>query len=250
MINILFCGNKGVVDGLKLCLISIIKHTVQPLNVFILTSDLSTINPCFVEISQSDISSVELEIMKINPNSKISIVNIDNIFKPWLEVCKNKNTSFTPYSFLRLFAEIIPNIPNKLLYLDADIMFNGNVEELFNQNIENCHIAVVLDKNGHVLIKPKYFNSGMILLNIEKIKHDNIFSTVRNICATKKMAFPDQSALNKVNLKKLYLPRKFNEQGKLKHDTIVHHFSKKIKWFPFFHTINIKPWEIQIVQHK
>lgn len=249
MINILFCGNKAVVDGIKLCLLSIIKHTSKPLNVFILTSNLSTINPCFVEISQTDISSVELEMMKINPNSKISIVNIDNIFKPWLETCKNNTTSFTPYSFLRLFAEKIPNVPNKLLYLDADILFNGNIEELFNQNIENYHIAVVLDKNGHILIKPKYFNSGMMLLNMKQIKEDNLFSIARHICATKKMAFPDQSALNKTKFKKLYLPRKFNEQGKLKPNTIVHHFSKKIKWLPFFHTINIKPWEIDNV-HK
>lgn len=249
MINILFCGNKAVVDGIKLCLLSIIKHTSKPLNVFILTSNLSTINPKFVEIENNDLNSVKKELLKVNPNSTIRIINIDNQFKPWLNACVNKNTKFTPYSFLRLFADKIDVIPNKILYLDADIMLNGNIEELFNININNYHMAVVLDKNGHMFIKLNYFNSGMMLLNMKQIKEDNLFSIARHICATKKMAFPDQSALNKTKFKKLYLPRKFNEQGKLKPNTIVHHFSKKIKWLPFFHTINIKPWEIDNV-HK
>ena len=88
----------------------------------------------------------------------------------------------------------------------------------------------------------------MLLMNMKKIKESNLLKKVRNYCTKKKMAFPDQTALNKICKNKIYLPRKFNEQGTLKNNTIVHHFSKKIKWFPVFHTTNIKPWNIEDVQ--
>ena len=63
------------------------------------------------------------------------------------------------------------------------------------------------------------------------------------------MFFHDQDALNKLCNNKLYLDRKLNEQGNPKKDTIIQHFSKRIVWFPF-HTINIKPWDIQNVHKK
>lgn len=90
----------------------------------------------------------------------------------------------------------------------------------------------------------------MLLMNLKKIKETKLLKKVRDFCATKRMAFPDQSGLNKFCKNKIYLPRQFNEQGKLKNNTIVHHFSKRIKWFPFFHTQNIKPWQIDSVQNK
>jgi len=27
-------------------------------------------------------------------------------------------------------------------------------------------------------------------------------------------------------------------------DTFIRHFSKSIRWLPFYHTVNVKPWEI------
>jgi len=66
----------------------------------------------------------------------------------------------------------------------------------------------------------------------------------------KKMIMPDQSALNKHGKKK-FLPFRFNEQRKIKEDTVVKHFCKGIVFFlPFgFHIYNIKLWQIDDV-HK
>ena len=52
---------------------------------------------------------------------------------------------------------------------------------------------------------------------------------------------------NKYARKKKFLPFKFNEQKKLKDDTIIRHFSMTIKFFPKFRTQNIKPWNIDKV---
>jgi len=250
MINILFGGNINVFDGILLCLLSMRKHTKQALNVFILSANISNLNESYIPLTNNHLDILNKIVKETNPNSTVSLILLDDNFNNWIMQSKNKLSSYTPFAFLRLFADQIEDLPNKLIYLDTDIMINGNIEELFNIDISDYELGIVRDRYGHFFIKPNYFNSGMLLMNMEKIKESNLLDKVKQICASKKMAFPDQSALNRCCKSKLYLPRKFNEQGKLRKDTIIHHFSKKIKWLPFFHTINIKPWHINDVQNK
>ena len=248
MINILFGGNKKVFDGILLCLLSIMKYCKEQLNVYILTADLTEISDQYKPLSKDQTQFLNQTIKKINPESNVKLIELKNNFNNWVLNSSNKLSSYTPFAFLRLFADKIDNLPEKILYLDCDIMFNGNIEELFKTDISNHEIAVVLDRYGRFFINPSYFNSGMLLMNMKKIKETNLLEKVRNLCLNKKMSFPDQTALNKLCKNKLYLPRRFNEQGKLKADTVVQHFSKRIKWFPIFKTINIKPWQIEEVQ--
>ena len=250
MINILFGGNSKVFDGILLCLLSMTKHCNEELNIFILTADVRELNSVYTPIDNEQVAILNKILIRKNPKSKITLINLDNSFNNWITASSNKLNVYTPFAFLRLFADKIKNLPDKIIYLDTDIMVNGNIKELFDTDISDYELGVVNDRYGCVFICPKYFNSGMLLMNIKKIKESGLLEKVRNRCFKKKMAFPDQSALNKYCKKRLYLPRKFNEQGKLKSNTIVHHFSKKIKWFPFFHTINIKPWQIEDVQTK
>lgn len=170
-------------------------------------------------------------------------------FKNWIINSQNKSSIYTPYTFLRLFADKIEGIPDKIIYLDTDIMINGDIKELFDIDVSDYELGVVPDRYGHIFIRPKYFNAGMLVMNMRKIKETNLFERVKEMCQNKKMNFPDQSALNKCTKKKLYLPRKFNEQGDLHDDTIVQHFSKRIKWLPYFHTQNVKPWQIDKVHN-
>ena len=250
MINILFGGNEKVFDGLLLCLLSMSKHTHEPLNIFILTADVRELNPNFKPISEDQIEILNNVLKQKNSKSRVTRIHLGQEFNSWIHSSKNKFNSYTPFAFLRLFADKIDNLPKKIIYLDTDIMINGDIKELFDIDISKHELGIVKDRYGHIFIRPKYFNSGMLLMNMEKIRQSNLLKKVKDFCSKKKMAFPDQSALNKCCKNKLYLPRKFNEQGTLKNDTIIHHFSKKIRWFPIFHTINIKPWQIESVQTK
>ena len=250
MINVLFGGNHKVFNGILLCLLSMTKYCKDKINVFILTADVTELNKDFEPISQKQKNLLENILKKTNENSKVTLIKLEDEFNNWIYSSSNKSNYYTPFAFLRLFADKIENLPNKIIYLDTDIMINGNIKELFDINIDNVELAVVNDRYGHILIRPQYFNSGMLLMNMEKIKENNLLGKVRDFCSKRKMAFPDQSALNKFCKKKMYLPRRFNEQGRLRNDTIIHHFSKKIKWFPVFHTTNVKPWQINLVHKK
>ena len=249
MINILFGGNYKVFDGILLCLLSMCKHTDEPLNIFILTADLQKINPEYKPINKQHISILNSVVKEKNIINNVSLIYADGEFEDWITNNKNQFSKYTPFAFLRLFADKA-NIPNKIVYLDTDIMINGDISKLFNVDISNYELGVVLDRYGRFFIKHNYFNSGVLLMNMQKIKETNLLVNVRNLCKNKKMIFPDQNALNKLCKKKLYLPRKFNEQGKLKKDTIIQHFSKRFSLIPFFHTINIKPWQIDLVHTK
>ena len=250
MINILFGGNEKVFDGILLCLLSMTKHTNQELNIYILSADVSELNPNFTPLQAKQIEILNQVVKKKNPKSNVNLVIMGQDFNNWINNSQNKLNSYTPFAFLRLFADKVEDLPDKIIYLDTDIMINGDIKELFDIDITNHELGIVRDRYGHFFIKPNYFNSGMLLMNMKNIKESKLLEKVKYTCTHKKMAFPDQSALNKCCKKKLYLPRKFNEQGKLRDDTVVHHFSKKIKWLPFFHTTNIKPWQIEEVQNK
>ena len=249
MINILFGGNYKVFDGILLCLMSIIKHNKDPLNVYILSADVRELNPDYRPISEENCAFLDSILKHVNPNSKVNLILLEDEFKNWIINSQNKLSVYTPYTFLRLFADKIAGLPEKIIYLDTDMMFNGNIKELFDIDISNYELGVVLDRYGHIFINPKYFNAGMLLMNMRAIKESKLFERVKKMCLEKKMGFPDQTALNKCTRKKLYLPRKFNEQGNLHNDTIIQHFSKRIKWLPYFHTQNVKPWQIDKVHN-
>ncbi len=246
--NILFGGNYKVQEGLVLCLLSMTKHTTEPINVYILTADVTEINPEWKPITKTTIDLVEAIVKSKNPQSSVTLITLDNQFNEWVKNSQNKMSFYTPFAFLRLFAQDV-DLPDKIIYLDTDIMINGDISELYSIDISDYEIGVVKDRYGKFFINPKYFNSGMLLLNMPAIRESNLFERVKQMCLTKKMAFPDQTALNKLAKRKLYLPRKFNEQGDLQKDTIVQHFTQRFTLWPYFHKINIKPWQIEQV-HK
>ncbi len=81
----------------------------------------------------------------------------------------------------------LPNLLNlnKVLYLDGDILVTKCLNNLFKLNIDNYYLAAVSDMGGCITQKfnerigvDNYFNSGVLLLNLEKIRNENIFSVL------------------------------------------------------------------------
>ena len=57
-------------------------------------------------------------------------------------------------------------------------------------------------------IKFNYINSGVLLLNLKKIRETKLLKRARQMCQNKKMFMPDQSSLNKLSLSKKIEKRK------------------------------------------
>ena len=73
MINLLFTGNDKAFAGLTVALISIVKHCTEPLNVKVLTMDLSNLKPNYKPLSKKMVESLEKRIQEVNAESKIDL---------------------------------------------------------------------------------------------------------------------------------------------------------------------------------
>lgn len=75
----------------------------------------------------------------------------------------------------------------KIIYLDADIIVNLDIKDLWNEDIKDSHIGAVVDKGqlylcDNVPLNPlfntpgldpkRYFNSGVLLMNLKKLRKE------------------------------------------------------------------------------
>ena len=248
--NILLCGNEKVFDGALTELISITNKTKSNVTCYIFTMDLSRVKPEYTSISDKQAEYLDEVIKNKNPENKVIKVDVTEIYEKEFGHCKNENAYCTPYTLLRLLADLVPEMPEKLLYLDIDMMAGGDISKLYNIDITEYEYAAVKEKYGCWLIRPDYINAGMLLLNIKKIKETGLLEKARERIKTKKMLFADQDAIYWSTTKKKILPRIYNEQSKFnKKDTIICHFCKRLMFLPYPHTENFKQWNIEEV-HK
>lgn len=250
MINILLCGNEKVFDGALTQLISITNRTKEPINCYIFTMDLTRLKPEYTAISDKQIDCLNKVVKTKNAENKVTKIDVTNLYEQEFMKCANESAYCTPYTLLRLLADLLPEMPDKLLYLDIDMMIGGDLSKLYNIDITDYEYAAVKEKYGCWIIRPDYINAGMLLLNMKKIKETKLLEKARTLIKTRKMLFADQDAIFWSTTKKKILPRIYNEQSKFnKKDTIVCHFCKRLMFLPYPHTENYKQWHIEQV-HK
>ena len=143
---------------------------------------------------------------------------------------------------------MIPEIPDKILYLDADIMFNRDIGLLYDTDLTGYEYAAARDHYGKYTIHPNYINAGVLLFNMVECRRTGLFEKARELIKTKKLLFADQSAIYRSTTRKKMLPQRFNDQKFLHKHTVVRHFSKRLFWLPYPHTDNIKQWHVDKVK--
>lgn len=250
MINLLLCGNQKVFDGALTQLISITNRTKETIRCYIFTMDISRLKPEYTCITDKQIEFLNSVVKSKNEKNQVVKIDVTKLYEKEFANCANENAYCTPYTLLRLFADMIPEMPEKLLYLDIDIMVGDDLSKLYNIDIEDYEYAAVKEKYGSWLIRPDYINAGMLLLNIKKIKETKLLEKARKLIKTRKLLFADQDAIFWSTTKKKLLPRIYNEQSKFnKKDTVICHFCKRLMLLPFPHTENYKQWNVEQV-HK
>ncbi len=249
MINLLFAGNEKVFDGILTGLLSIMKRTEtkEPFKIHVYTMDVSHIKKEFTPISDELISFLNTVVKDFNHANEVIKVDVTDIYMQEFSGCPNENSYVSPYALLRTLADLVPNMPDKLLYLDIDLLFNKDITLLYNIDVSDYEYAAARDHYGKFLIYPNYINSGVLLLNLAKIKETRLFEKARDWLRKKKLMFVDQSAIIRSTTKRLMLKQRFNDQKFLYKNTVIRHFSKRLLWLPYPHTANIKQWHIEKV---
>ena len=172
MINILFCGNDKVFDGMITTTLSILKRTktLEPFTFYIFTMNVAHLNPNYEELHDDEAAFLNQIVKEYNPSNKVVKIDVKDIYMNEFSGCPNEGCYCSPYTLLRLFADIIQEIPDKILYLDVDVMFNRDIKLLYDIDIEKYEYAAARDHYGKYLILHNYINAGVLLLNMKKIR--------------------------------------------------------------------------------
>ena len=85
MVNVLFCGNEGVLDGILTCTLSILMRTEskEPFTFYIFTMDLTQIDPKYTPVSEKQIEIFGNVIKSYNPENQVKLIRVDKYYKKY-----------------------------------------------------------------------------------------------------------------------------------------------------------------------
>lgn len=166
---------------------------------------------------------------------------------------------YTESSVLRLFIlDFFPHL-DKILYLDTDIVVRVDIAEIWKQNIDGFDLAGRLGTLPFVrrehyrrrnINHTNYFNSGVILFNLNEIRSKKISSSDLFECLKMNPDFgwPDQDVLNLVFKSVLALPEKYtllaNKANLTVTDGAVFHFAGRVKpWNTYLGGVDKYYWQ-------
>lgn len=235
--NIVFCINKSYIDILSVVLLSILENNRQDfIHFYILTTDFSEEDKKNYDFLHNSYENFDISfIVPDKERFKDLQLNIDYI-------------SIETY-YRYLIAELLPK-EDKALYLDADIVVNGSLSELYHIDLKDNYIAGIKDtyiaKLGY---KPAanfssdslYINAGVLLCNLSKMREDKLAdkllkNTVKHFDAIK---YQDQDIINitcRGKIKEIDCIYNFTSQNvkedkdKIKKAVIIHYTGKLKAW--------------------
>ena len=164
--------------------------------------NLNEITVHFLTTGLSDENKSKLTELCNNYKRKIVFYNSDNLIQFFVSNDVPKyGGSYVPY-FRLFFTKYITNLPERLLYLDCDLLITKSIEALEKLDFEGALYAAVPDCNGVLhrlrnVDSSKYFNNGVILFNCNKWLDENcerkILDFIKNVPV---MADADQYITN------------------------------------------------------
>lgn len=246
-ISIVYSVNEGYFSMIFLSALSIVRKSSVPVTFYIVTMDLRDLKETFCPVTEEQRAVME-EVIRQYGDHHVVLLDATALYRERLLHGKNHKNSYTPYAQGRLLLDGF-DLPPHVVYLDSDIMCCGDVRDLLDVDIDAYEFAAVVDVMGKFWIARDYCNSGVMLMNMERMKETKLLLNACLLLQRKRMSFPDQSALNKLVQAKKVLPRRFNEQREIRPDTLFKHFCQGIKWLPFFKVYNYKQTQVKKV-HK
>lgn len=164
-------------------------------------------------------------------------------------------------SFRLLLPELLPEL-DTVLYLDCDIIARKDMSELFRTtDLGDNYLAAVYeapieDQASRITelgCSPQsYFNSGVLIMNLRKMREDGVSSKLLDACRKDYMEFPDQDALNVVcqgkvlplsplynGIRTFYIPKYMKEFSDMYSDYLWYEVDSHAN----IHYTGGKPWD-------
>ena len=149
MTDILYCGNDKVFDGVLTSSLSIVRRldAPRPLTIHIFTMALTRVSPNYLPMTRHHADIIETALRRHNPDTHVKLYDVTALYEQHLKQNANEGCYCSPYTLLRLLADLLP-MPDKLLYLDADIMVCKDIGLLYDLDVETVEYAAARDHYG------------------------------------------------------------------------------------------------------
>jgi lipopolysaccharide biosynthesis glycosyltransferase len=185
-IPLFFHFNEAYVQHAMVAMASVLHNTDSKLKIHILSSDIS-----------------EDSLGKINALGKIKNAEVEHVV-----IDRKRFEKITPTigripieaCYRLLIPELWPTL-RKGIYLDSDLVVRGDIARLWEEDVLEVYAGVVEDLMPETKIRftaERYFNSGVLLLNLEKIRDD--FSLEKFLAIEEEfrdvLQYQDQDILN------------------------------------------------------
>lgn len=245
MNNIFFVIDENYVKQMLVTLNSIFKNNNgRDFLIYVVHSDLS-------EESQHDIA----QFIKKH-NSNVVLFKIPSSFIDTDVMLGSRWSSVVYYKLYAIF-----KLPlDKVLYLDSDIIVDGDISKLFDIDMEGKYIFGVEDVGMDQVLwdetihfkriglpeEAKYINAGVMLLNLKEIKRNETLDNIMEIYQEKssRLLFNEQDLINMVwwdkigtlNSKYNRIATDFRYRRKIRfcRDDIIYHYTVNKPWIDIY----------------
>ena len=168
--NILYCGDSNIVDGLIISILSLIKHEKGNLNIYVFSMDYDDKK----SVSEKAIEKLDKLVKEVNKDSFVKLIDVEKFFLEEMPT-SNIDTLFTPYCMLRLYADLVPDIPSKILYLDNDVVAKRSFKDFYDIDNSKYELVGARDFYGQYFysknkIKKDYLNSTILMIEGKEVR--------------------------------------------------------------------------------
>lgn len=246
--NLLFAVDQGYRKHLLHCVNSIVRFPVEEgYDIYILFSDWSAENRC--------------DFMKeVGERARVHFVYVDQ--KNFQDFPVSKR--YPHIIYYRIFAaKFLPENVDRVLYLDTDVIVIRSLEGLYQTDFEGnlfcacTHVRSFLNKMNQLRLGTEeeysYINSGMLLMNLDKLREVLNFQEVREYVEKRRprLTLPDQDIITALygDRIKLLDSMRYNLSDRMilvnnstpgrekidlewvkKHGVIIHYYGKNKPW--------------------
>lgn len=190
--NIAVCTDENFVMPALVCLTSVFENNRgENVHAYVLTDGISVkAKGKFQQLSQTY-------------KQPIDVMTIDRHVFDGLRV----NERFPVSMYYRFLLPKMLSNEEKVLYLDCDIIVRKSLHDFYDTPLDDKALAAVVGEScddivfeNKLLLKGKYFNSGVLLMNLDYWRKNDIARKLIQWVADNPdiATLPDQDALNKV----------------------------------------------------
>lgn len=208
-LNVLYSSDDNYAQHMGVSIYSLLESNrdFKAIQIFVIDNEISAEN-----------QKKLLQMTESFDNAKLILIP----FEEWKNKLKlNMKWNISISSYARLFvASMLPMDVNRICYLDCDMIIFDSLLDLWQTDLQGNILGAVQDSIGNttkaaVGMKPeeKYFNAGMLLIDLNKWREKNIETACMDFISLHngQVVHHDQGVLNGVLKDNVFiLPLKYN----------------------------------------